>query len=179
MFSPLLTQHTLTADSLTLHLGLGFKAVIPRDEITSVESISMILPGVPGRVAYNRSKDMLVAATSRKGLITAINAILLVSGSVIATDLSTSVSGVLEEILFEETMVSPIAAYRMALAGFSIVFQAANVVLLAVPYWWGRGGGSLSSVFWVGLAAAFLALNGVTALGALREGVAGLSRLAQ
>ncbi len=29
----------------------------------------MLLPGVPGRVAYNRAKDMLVAATSRKGLI--------------------------------------------------------------------------------------------------------------
>jgi ABC-2 type transport system ATP-binding protein len=69
MFSPLFTQHTLTAHSLTLHLGLGFKAVIPRDEITSVESINMLLPGVPGRVAYNRAKDMLVAATSRKGLI--------------------------------------------------------------------------------------------------------------
>ncbi len=109
--------------------------------------------------------------------VTAINAILLVSGSVVATDLSTGVSGVLEEILFEETMVSPIAAYRMALAGISLVFQVANVVLLALPYWWGRGGGSLNSVFWVGLVAAFLALNGATALGALRVGVAGLSRL--
>jgi len=69
MFSPLFTQHTLTAHSLTLHLGLGFKAVIPRDEITSVESVNMLLPGVPGRVAYDRAKDMLVAATSRKGLI--------------------------------------------------------------------------------------------------------------
>ncbi len=69
IFSPLLTKHALTARSLTLHLGHGFKAVIPRDEIRSVESIDMILPGIPGRVAYNRSKDMLVAATSRKGLI--------------------------------------------------------------------------------------------------------------
>ena len=69
MFSPLFTQHTLTAHSLTLHLGLGFKAVIPRDEIASVESINMLLPGVPGRVAYDRAKGMLVAATSRKGLI--------------------------------------------------------------------------------------------------------------
>jgi hypothetical protein len=109
--------------------------------------------------------------------VTATNATLLVGGSVIATDLSIGVSGVLEEILFEETMVSPIAAYRMALAGFSLVFQAANVALLAVPYWWGRGGGSLSSVFWAGLAGAFLALNGATALGAWRVGAAGLNRL--
>ncbi len=109
--------------------------------------------------------------------VTATNATLLVGGSVVATDLSIGVSGVLEEILFEETMVSPIAAYRMALAGFSLIFQAANVVLLALPYWWGRGGGSLSNVFWAGLATAFLALNGATALGAWRVGAAGLNRL--
>ena len=109
--------------------------------------------------------------------VTTINATLLVGGSVIATDLSTGASGVLEEILFEETMVSPIAAYRMALAAFSLVFQVANVVLLAVPYWWRRGGGSLNSVFWIGLAAAFLALNGSVALGAWRVGAAGLHRL--
>jgi hypothetical protein len=109
--------------------------------------------------------------------VTATNATLLVGGSVVATDLSTSVSGVLEEILFEETMVSPIAAYRMALAGVSLIFQAANVVLLALPYWWGRGGASLSSIFWAGLAAAFLALNSTTTFGALRVGAAGLNRL--
>jgi len=109
--------------------------------------------------------------------VTATNATLLVGGSVVATDLSTGVSGVLEEILFEETMVSPIAAYRMALAGVSLVFQVANVVLLALPYCWGRGGTSLSSVFWAGLVAAFLALNGSVALGAWRVGSAGLNRL--
>jgi hypothetical protein len=109
--------------------------------------------------------------------VTATNATLLVGGSAIATDLSIGVSGVLEEILFEETMVSPIAAYRMALAGFSLIFQAANVVLLALPHWWGSQGGAHNSVFWAGLATAFLALNGAIALGAWRVGAVGLRHL--
>jgi hypothetical protein len=107
--------------------------------------------------------------------ITAANVALLVGGSVTATDLSVGVSGVLEEILFEETIVSPIAANRMALTGISLAFQAINVALFFLPYWWERESGSLSSVFWGGLAAAFLLLNSVAGLGALRVGMASLN----
>lgn len=109
--------------------------------------------------------------------ITAANVTLLVGGSVTATDLSVGVSGVLEEILFEETIVSPIAANRMALTGISLAFQAINVALFLLPYRWERESGSPSSVFWGGLAAAFLLLNSVVGLGALRVGMASLNRI--
>jgi hypothetical protein len=109
--------------------------------------------------------------------IVASNVTLLVGGSVVATDLSVSISGVLEEILFEETLVAPITAYRMTLMGISITFQVVNVLLLCLPYWQVKQFGSTGSVFWWGLAALFLAINGLTALGAWRVGVTKLNRL--
>lgn len=112
-------------------------------------------------------------------LITGTNAILLVGGSIVATDLSAGVSGVLEEILFEETVASPIAAYRMLLMGVSALFQVANVVLLFLPYWWGKKFGFFDSAFWGGLVTTLLVLNGATAFGALRVGAAGLDRLTE
>jgi hypothetical protein len=101
----------------------------------------------------------------------------LVGGSVIATDLSASVSGVLEEILFEETIASPIIARRLALTGVSLAFQAVNVALLYLPHWWASEFGHLNGVFWSGLVAVFLALNSLTAFAALRVGMANLNRL--
>jgi hypothetical protein len=110
-------------------------------------------------------------------LITAANVALLVGGSVVATDLSAGVSGALEEILFEETSVAPVAAARMALTGVSVAFQALTVAVLFLPYWWEVGFGSSNGFPWGGLVAAFLILNGAVAFGALRAGVVGLGRL--
>jgi ABC-2 type transport system ATP-binding protein len=69
VLSPLFSRHTLTDHNLTLHLGLSFKAVIPREEIASAKSSNMTLPGIPGRVAYDEAQDMLVASMSSQGLI--------------------------------------------------------------------------------------------------------------
>jgi ABC-type multidrug transport system fused ATPase/permease subunit len=69
LFSPLASKHRLTAEVLTLHLGVLFKAAIPRITIAGVKSTNMRLPGFPGRVAYNEPQGMLVASMSRKGLI--------------------------------------------------------------------------------------------------------------
>jgi hypothetical protein len=109
--------------------------------------------------------------------ITAANVALLVGGSVTATDLSVSVSGIFEEILFEETIVSPIAANRMVLTGISLAFQVINVALFFLPYWWGGKFGSLSNVLWGVPAVAFLLLNSAVGLGALRVGTASLNRI--
>jgi ABC-2 type transport system ATP-binding protein len=69
VLSPLFAKHTLTSHNLTLHLGLSFKAIIPRKEIASAQSTSMTLPGIPGRVAYDEVQDMLVASMSSRDLI--------------------------------------------------------------------------------------------------------------
>jgi hypothetical protein len=45
LFSPLVTRHAPTAQNLILHLGLGFKAVIPREEIASANAANVKLPG--------------------------------------------------------------------------------------------------------------------------------------
>ncbi len=109
--------------------------------------------------------------------ITASNVVLLVGGSIIATDLSAGVSGVLEEILFEETFVAPIVTSRLALAGISLAFQVANVAMLLLPYWLEQGLGSFHSSLWGGLVVVLVAVNGLVAVGALRLGAAGLGRL--
>lgn len=69
LFSPLVTRHTLTAQNLILHLGLGFKAIIPCGEIASAKRTDVKLPGFPGRVTYDRAQDLLVASMSSRELI--------------------------------------------------------------------------------------------------------------
>jgi ABC-2 type transport system ATP-binding protein len=69
VLSPLCAKHTLTGHNLTLHLGLSFKAVIPREELASAKSTRMTLPGIPGRVTYDEAQDMLVASMSGRDLI--------------------------------------------------------------------------------------------------------------
>jgi ABC-2 type transport system ATP-binding protein len=69
ILSPLFTKHTLSDHSLTLHLGLGLKAIIPREKVASATSTNMTLPGIPGRVTYDKTQDMLVASMSSKDLI--------------------------------------------------------------------------------------------------------------
>jgi ABC-2 type transport system ATP-binding protein len=69
LFSPLVTRHTLTPQDLILHLGLGFKAAIPRGEIALARRTDVRLPGFPGRVTYDRAQDVLAASMSRRDLI--------------------------------------------------------------------------------------------------------------
>lgn len=110
-------------------------------------------------------------------LITAANTALLVGGSVLATDLSVGVSGIFEEILFEETFIAPNAACRMAVVGISVAFQVANVALLCLPYWLWKEFDSLNNLFWGGLTSVFVVINGVIAFGALRVGIVAFNRL--